>query len=132
MDRLAGHPRAVEFLEALIADAIARWEYDNGPFEPGSLSAAQEQAQIIDTALPKLEAKLSEDLLFDALWDRVLDGGSRDLLVRASVLRRPGSRDLLMALAGEGGAAAIEQAAHDGAADRDPRAEGGRRLGLQL
>ena len=40
VDRLAGHPRAVEFLEALIANAITRWEYDNGPFEPGSLSAA--------------------------------------------------------------------------------------------
>ena len=91
MDRLAGHPRAVEFLEALIADASSLGRR-NGPFEPGSLSAAEEQAQIIETALPALEAQLSEDLLFEALWDRVLDGGSRDLLVRASVLRRPGSR----------------------------------------
>ena len=38
--RLAGHPRAVEFLDALIAEAILSWEYDNGPLrarlpEPG-------------------------------------------------------------------------------------------------
>ncbi|MGE5778518.1 MAG: hypothetical protein ACM30D_04325 [Hyphomicrobiales bacterium] len=63
--RLAGHPRAVEFLDALIEDAILGWEYDNGPFEPGCLNAEDEQAQIVDGALPELDVRLSEDLLFD-------------------------------------------------------------------
>src|SRR4051794_23785484 len=40
-----------------------------------------------------LDERLSEDLLFGALWRRVLDRPARDLLVRATVLRagrRPG------------------------------------------
>jgi hypothetical protein len=93
--RLAGHPRAVEFLDVLIENAILSWEYDNGPFEPGCLSAEKEQGEIIEKALPELDAKLSEDLLFDALWNRVLDAPARDLLVRAGVLRRPGDNALL-------------------------------------
>ena len=57
----------------------------------------------------------------------MLDGGSRDLLVRASVLRRPGSRDLLMALAGEGEAAAIETLRTTGLLTeiREPKSGGG-------
>ena len=107
--RLAGHPRSVEFLDALIAEAILTWESQHGPFEPGRLSAAEEQAQIIDTTLPTLDAQLSEDLLFGALWDRVLDPTARDLLVRAGVLRRPGQRALIEALAGAGNEAAIDR-----------------------
>ena len=98
VERLAGHPRSVEFLDALIGAAIFEWEYENGPFSPGCLSPGEEQAQIIAAVLPRLDVQLSEDLLFDALWDRVLDPPSRDLLVRAGVLRRPGSLELITAL----------------------------------
>ena len=52
--------------------------------------------------LPELETQLSENLLFGALWDRVLDTPERELLIRAGVLRRPGDRGLLVALAGRG------------------------------
>jgi hypothetical protein len=77
--------------------------------------------------LPDLDAKLSENLLFDALWDRVLDDRSRELLVRAGVLRLPGDRALLAALAGEGGDEAISRLVKTGLLReiREPRPEGG-------
>jgi hypothetical protein len=102
VERLAGHPRAVEFLDALIEDSIGRWEYEHGPFLPGCLTAEDEQTQLIAQVFPELEAQLSENLLFRALWDRVLDTPERALLIRAGVLRRPGDRGLLVALAGDG------------------------------
>ena len=105
--RLAGHPRSVEFLDVLIESAILDWESRHGPFKPGCLSAADELAQIIGVTLPTLDRQLSEDLLFEALWDRVLDPTARDLLVRVGVLRQPGPRTLIEALAGPGDGAAI-------------------------
>jgi hypothetical protein len=45
--RLAGHPRAVEFLDALIEESIRRWEYEHGPFLPGYLTADDEQGKLI-------------------------------------------------------------------------------------
>ena len=100
VERLAGHPRAVEYLDGLISDSILNWESDHEPFVAGCLKPEDEQAQIIAPALPGLDAQLSENLLFNALWDRVLDVAVRELLVRAGVLRRPGNRGLLSALAG--------------------------------
>jgi hypothetical protein len=102
IERLAGHPRAVEFLDALIEEAIGQWESENGPFSPGCLPADSEQTQLIDQLLSVLDEQLSENLLFGALWDRVLEDPARHLLVRAGVLRRPGDRGLLIALAGDG------------------------------
>jgi hypothetical protein len=109
IERLADHPRAVEYLDALVDESIRRWESENGPFVPGCLTPDNEQTAIIGQVLPDLDAQLSENLLFDALWDRVLDDRSRELLVRAGVLRRPGNRALLAALAGEGGDEAISR-----------------------
>ncbi len=125
--RLAGHPRAVEFLDALIEELIRRWEYEHGPFLPGCLTADDEQRQLIAQVLPELDARLSENLLFDALWDWVLDASSRELLVRAGVLRRPGNRGLLIALAGDSGEEAVSRLVRTGLLTeiREPRSEGG-------
>jgi tetratricopeptide (TPR) repeat protein len=127
IERLAGHPRAVEYLDALIEEAIRHWESENGPFVPGCLTPDNEQTTIIRQALPGLDAKLSENLLFDALWDRVLDGPSRELIVRTSVLRRPGDRGLLAAFAGGGRDEAISRLIKTGLLTeiREPRSEGG-------
>jgi tetratricopeptide (TPR) repeat protein len=127
LERLAGHPRAVEYLDALIDESIRHWESENGPFDPGCLTPDDEQTAIIGQVLPGLDAKLSENLLFDALWDRVLDPPSRELLVRAGVLRRPGDGGLLAALAGEGRAQAISRLVKTGLLTeiREPRSEGG-------
>jgi hypothetical protein len=85
-----GQTLIFEFLDALIEEAIQRWESENGPFIPGCLASDDEQTAIVAYVLPDLDAKLSENLLFDALWDRVLDDRSRELLVRAGVLRLAG------------------------------------------
>ncbi len=127
VERLAGHPRAVEYLDALIADLILSWESDHGPFVPGFLAHEDEETQIVGPALPGLEARLSENLLFEALWDQVLDVPARELLVRAGMLRRPGDRGLLVALAGEGADAAISRLLRTGLLTeiREPGVEGG-------
>jgi hypothetical protein len=107
--RLAGHPRSVEYLDALIEKALSDWEYDNGPFMPGCLSVVDEQAQIIDPVLPALDGELSENLLFDALWDRVLNASARTLLLRAGVLRPPATATLIASLADGEAKDAIER-----------------------
>jgi hypothetical protein len=107
--RLAGHPRSVEYLDTLVGKAINDWEYDTGAaFSPGCLNETEERAQLIDRLLPRLDQQLSENLLFDALWDRLLDEPARALLVRASVLRRPGTLALMRALA-DGNHTAVER-----------------------
>jgi tetratricopeptide (TPR) repeat protein len=106
VERIAGHPRAVEFLDRLIRTAIADWEEINGdlPRATTEAEAKKEWDTLVVPVLPPLEQRLAEDLLFDALWTRVLDEPARRLLVRATVLRRPADWDLLRALAApEGG-----------------------------
>jgi hypothetical protein len=107
LGKLSGHARAVEFLDRLIDASIRQWEYEHGSiwFYSGCLTPDEEQTEIIGKVLPKFYTQLSEDLLFDALWDGVLDLPARELLVRAGVLRRPGDRGLLAALAEDGNGA---------------------------
>ena len=100
MEQLAGHPRAVEFLDGLVSHALTRWEHRHGNRPPAldEDDVKREWAEIVEPELPTLAEKLSEDLLFDALWSRVLDQPARALLVRATVLRRPADWDLIAAL----------------------------------
>ena len=99
--RIGGHPPAVEFLDALLCSALPSHEEQHGDFVPaGDVSeAAAEWAGLIAPLLPPLSERLSADLLFQALWERVLDAPARRLLVRAGVLRRPADWELLQALA---------------------------------
>ena len=100
IERLAGHPRSVEFLEQLIKQTMDRWEETHGDFAEAQLDPDREWQEIVEPVLPGVAEQLSEDLLFGALWDRVLDSSAQHLLVRATVLREPGSKELLEALAG--------------------------------
>ena len=94
VERLAGHPRGVEFLDGLVGHEIACWQEQHG-----SLPAAEsEWEKLVAPALPKLGERLSEDLLFAALWTRVLAPASQQLLVRATVLRLPAGWALLRVL----------------------------------
>ena len=45
---------------------------------------------MVEPALPKVERKLRDNLLFDALWDRVLDDPARRMLYRMTLLPGPG------------------------------------------
>ena len=65
---------------------------------------------MVEPVVPALTQQFSEDLLFAALWERVLDEPARCLLVRATVLRRPGAWSVLCALAAEAGPQGAEAA----------------------
>lgn len=101
--QLAGHPRSVELLDGLLGDAVAAWEDNNDRLETvqgltnRNAWAEREWSEIVAPALPNLKAKLSEDLLFKALW-RLLEPLHRDLLVRATALRVPADRARIHAL----------------------------------
>ncbi len=101
---LHGHPRAVEFLDGFVGEELRRYEDDQGPLPPvESKDAAQEEwTRFVEPILEATQRKLQEDLLFAALWSKVLRPADRRLLVRLSVLRRPADRALVDALADPG------------------------------
>ena len=59
VDRLDGHPRAVEFANDLIQDALSRWGRRYGewrlPDRPTPEEVAKEWNQLVEPALPKVE-----------------------------------------------------------------------------
>ena len=107
LQHVSGHPRSVELLDGLLAEALGRWEFDNQPLEAEREQvlrterldawAEQEWQQIVAPALPSLDRQLSENLLFERLW-QIIDAPARELMVRATVLRRPATRELVLAL----------------------------------
>lgn len=98
--RLYGHPRAVEFLDALIRDALRRWTNRYGEWVvPRTPQDIQDEWQnLVALALPDVEAQLRANLLFDAIWNQVLDDRCRRMLFRMTLLRRPWDWDLMMQL----------------------------------
>src|SRR5271166_6455241 len=102
VDRLDGHPRAVEFANDLIQDALSRWGRRYGewrlPDRPTREGVAREWNQLVEPALPRVQQKLRDDLLFDAIWDHVLDDRARRMLYRMTLLRRPWEWDLMREL----------------------------------
>ena len=102
VDRLDGHPRAVEFANDLIQDALTRWGKRYGewrlPDRPTPEGVAKEWNQLVEPALPKVQQKLRDDLLFDAIWDHVLDDRARRMLYRMTFLRVLWTWDLLPVL----------------------------------
>jgi len=102
VDRLDGHPRAVEFANDLIQDALSRWGRRYGewrlPDRPTQEGVAKEWNQLVEPALPRVQQKLRDDLLFDAIWDHVLDDRARRMLYRMTLLRRPWEWDLMREL----------------------------------
>ncbi len=111
VERLAGHPRAVEYADDLIAHALAAWEERHGSWQEGNLW--REWAELVEPALPKVRDKLRANLLLAQMWDRVLDDSERRMLYRMTLLRRPWAWSLMTVLGeeGEGEEAALATAA---------------------
>ena len=106
VERLAGHPRAVEYADDLIQKALDDWEDTHGPWRlpdpPTTADLARELWKLVKPALPRVKAQLWDNLLLAALWDRVLDDRARRMLFRMTLLRRPWEWDLVRELGEEG------------------------------
>jgi tetratricopeptide (TPR) repeat protein len=98
VERLEGHPRAVEFCHDLIHAQLARWEARHGDYPGGDPD--QEWRELVAPALPQVEESLRDDLLLAAIWERVLEPRARRMLYRMTLLRQPWEW-ALMAVLGE-------------------------------
>ncbi len=87
--RLAGHPRAVELADDLVGDALKGHRDWCLPAEPEWGDLEREWELLVDPALGGVRDKLSDDLLLDQIWKRILDERSRRMLYRMTLLRRP-------------------------------------------
>ena len=98
VERLAGHPRAVEFLDDLMAAALREWEERRGAWRAPAWGDAaaldREWEQLVAPALPVVDERIWSDLLLAALWERVLDERARRMLFRMTLPRRPWQDDL--------------------------------------
>src|SRR5262249_23573430 len=97
--RLAGHPRAVEYANTLVDNTLAQWEKGHGceyrlPEDADAQAVEKEWNELVAPALPAVEERLRTNLLFDAIWERVLDAGCRGMLSRMTLLRRPWEQEL--------------------------------------
>ena len=114
VDRLDGHPRAVEFANDLIQDALSRWGRRHGewrlPDRPTREGVAKEWNQLVEPALPRVQQKLHDDLLFDAIWDHVLDDRARRMLYRMTLLRMPWTWDVMPVLGEPDGSPDVAEA----------------------
>jgi tetratricopeptide (TPR) repeat protein len=103
--RLDGHPRAVEYAEDLVKGAFTNWQHTHGdwalPEPPADEDLAREWTVLVAPALPEVAQDLKDNLLFQTLWDRVLDDRARQFLYRMTVLRRPAAWALLSLLGEE-------------------------------
>jgi tetratricopeptide (TPR) repeat protein len=99
--RLAGHPRAVEYADDLLAYSIAEWEDRHGPWKGGE-GAEREWAALVEPVLPKIQDRLRANLLLAEIWNRILDDHAQRMLYRMSLLRRPWEWPLVAALGEEG------------------------------
>jgi tetratricopeptide (TPR) repeat protein len=101
--RLSGHPRAVEFLDALIGTSIRAWEDSNGEWTPPASRdeeiGRREWDQLVEPVLPTVGERIWSDLLLAVLWHRFLNERARRMLFRMTLLRRPWDDELLPYLA---------------------------------
>jgi tetratricopeptide (TPR) repeat protein len=92
VERLAGHPRAVEYVNDLLAHALAEREDREGPWrlpeDPGEADLEREWAELVAPVLPDVREKLWANLLLAEIWERVLDERARRMLFRMTLLRR--------------------------------------------
>ncbi|MCH8084301.1 MAG: TIR domain-containing protein, partial [Myxococcales bacterium] len=99
VSRLDGHPRAVEYANDLVEDAFTKWRDTQGEWAlsvpPKPEEVEQEWLELVNPCLPQVAEKLKDNLLLQALWDRVLDEPARRFLYRMTVLRQPAEWDLL-------------------------------------
>jgi tetratricopeptide (TPR) repeat protein len=99
VQRLAGHPRAVEFANTLLDKALADWQESHGAWRlPAALTETdlkREWDLLVAPALPRVQDQLWANLLLSAIWERVLDEQARRMLYRMTLLRRPWDADLI-------------------------------------
>jgi tetratricopeptide (TPR) repeat protein len=106
VSRLAGHPRAVEYANDLLAHALADRE-DSGvpwrlPKNPTKADLELEWTELVKPELPRVQGNLWANLLLAEIWDRVLDDRARRMLYRITLLRRPWEWKLAAVLGEEG------------------------------
>jgi tetratricopeptide (TPR) repeat protein len=101
VERLAGHPRAVEYANDLVGHALAEREDHYGAWQGGK-DSADEWAALVEPVLPKVGEKLKANLLLAEIWDRVLGESERRMLFRMTLLRRPWEWPLMAVLGEEG------------------------------
>ncbi len=105
--RLAGHPRAVEYCNDLLAHALAEREDRGAPWrlpeDPTEADLEREWAELMEPVLPRVRDKLWANLLLAEIWDRVLDDRARRMLYRMTLLRSPWEWKLAAVLGEEGG-----------------------------
>ena len=105
VDRLDGHPRAVEYADDLVAYALTKWRNTKGewslPEPPSPEDVDREWGELVAPALPKVAEKLKDNLLLQAIWDQVLDERAQRFLYRMTVLRHPADWSLLGVLGEE-------------------------------
>ena len=102
VSKLDGHPRAVEYANDLVSDALARWRDTRGEWTlsvpPTSEEVQQEWQELVGPCLPEVDDKIQDNLLLESLWSQVLDERARRFLFRMILLRRPAEWDLLQLL----------------------------------
>lgn len=106
VERLAGHPRAVEYANDLLAHAFAKRDDREGPWrlpeEPSETDLEREWAELVAPVLPDVREKLWANLLLAEIWERVLDERARRMLFRMTLLRLPWEWKLAGVLGEEG------------------------------
>jgi hypothetical protein len=89
----------VEYANDLVDDALAKWRDTQGEWTlslpPKPEEVEQEWLELVNPCLPQVAEKLKDNLLLQALWERVLDESARRFLYRMTVLRQPAEWDLL-------------------------------------
>ena len=99
VSRLDGHPRAVQYANTLVEDALEKWRDTRGGWVlsvlPKSEEIEAEWEKLVNPCMPQVAEKLKDNLLLQTLWDRVLDEHARRFLYRMTVLRQPAEWDLL-------------------------------------
>jgi tetratricopeptide (TPR) repeat protein len=101
VERLAGHPRAVEYANDLVGHALAEREDHYGAWQ-GAKDPQDEWAALVEPVLPEVREKLQANLLLAEIWDRVLDERARRMLFCMTLLRRPWEWPLMAVLGEEG------------------------------
>ena len=75
----------MEYANDLVEDALAKWRDKRGEWvlsePPKSEEVEEEWLELVKPCLPQVAEKLKDNLLLEALWERVLDEAARRFLL---------------------------------------------------